>query len=398
MSVLLTRNEVVNRLHPSRFRYEDGPPPNTRQSTCGMVHPEVFVLKRSSGHRDHMVRFALPVLQEGTIAPLDASKRKPQHRNLKEKSLIMTSHVVWMTVTVVVLAAAAFYAGVGTNLIGSTVTYATYMATTCVSRFPELFDSSFVRTNNNLPLQEPALGDILNNRIHLALEEERLRTDFALKTNGGKVICRITTGCYIHPFHISGLLSSPEHAITDNHDCWSPRTLPGQMGIQLSTSIHPTHVTVDADYLGNLSPSILVWGLLDGSENEAKYKNVLRELPNLPISRERPGLPPPWSKQAKFIFIPLAYIPSNVSSGARSQTIPVLEYVQASQITFSIVALEILDIQEESRYCISRIRVHGDIAILSGNSEVRKPLSPLLVLLLDTYSCSRCDIHLHLLL
>jgi hypothetical protein len=391
MSIGLTRNEVVNRLHPSRFLYENGPPPNIRQSTCGIVYREVFVLKRSLGHRDHMVRFALPIPQESTIAPPDASKRNSQHHNLKEKLSITNFYAVWIIVAVVVLAPAAFFLRTGTKLTDKMV-YAVSTATSCIARLPGLFDSGFVFDNNNLPLQEPAFNDVLDTRIRLALEERRLRTDFALQTNGGKIICEITTGCYMFPFHIPGVLSSPERAITDRNDCWSPQTLPGQIGIQLATSIHPTHVTVDAEFLGNSSPSIMLWGLLDGSDNEDLYRNALGELPDLPISRERPGLPPPWSKLSKFVFIPLAYTHSNTSSGAKSQTIPVLEYIQASWMTFSIVALEILDMQKESQLCISRVRVHGDIAITSGNNEVSQTMNFLLVLLTDTYTCSRCDI------
>jgi hypothetical protein len=391
MSIALTHNEVVNRLHPSRFLYEDGPPPNTRQSTCGMVHREVFVLKYSPGNRDHMVRFALPISQESTTTSPDVSKRKSQHRNLKEKSLVTNFHVVWIIAAVVVLVPATFFVWTGTNLI-DTVVYSANTATSCISRLPELFVSGFVRVDNNMPPQGPALNDIVDTRIRLALEERRLRTDFALQTNGGKVVCQITTGCYITPFHIPGVLSSPERAITDGNSCWSPQTLPGQIGIQLATSIHPTHVTIDANYLGNLSPSIMLWGLLDGSDNEDQYRNALGELSGLSISRERPGLPPPWSKLAKFVFIPLAYTHSNVSSGTKSKTIPVLEYVQASRMTFSIVALEILDIEKESQLCISRVRIHGDIATTSGDNEVSQTMSLLLVLLPDTYNCSRCDI------
>lgn len=270
----------------------------------------------------------------------------------------------------VALIQAALYAGLGRDLVGDAAVYTTNKIAAYISTLPRPFDLESLLGDRALPFKVSSLDDVLNTRIHLALEAQRLRTDFALQANGGKIICQITTGCYIRSFHIPGWLSSPEHAITESEECWSPRTSTAQLGIQLATSMHPTHVTVELSHLGEASPSILLWGLLDGSDNERRYRETITESPHLPVLRERPGLPAAWSGLRGLSFISLAYYRFNASTSAKLQTIPVFDNIQSSQIPFSIVALEILDLQEGDRLGVKHVRIHGEVAIGSSSSNV----------------------------
>jgi hypothetical protein len=354
-----------------RDSYSKTPPHQLVDRVRGLLSDlKFYFTDDSTGSRNHIVRFSLPVIQEtvdGASRSALGAKSRRSRRHAK-KSSNMRSFALWISV-LILLVHAALFVGMDKDLVGGAMVYALGKIVTYVSALSNAFNTGFSLGDRWYISQDATLDDTVETQAYRALEEQRLQTDFALRANGARIVCEITTGCYVHPLSIPGLWSSPDYAITDSAHCWSPRTSPGQLGIQLAAFIHPTHFTVEINRPDALFLEMVLWGLIDGADNELEYRTAIAEQPPLPIARERPGLPPVWSNLGKLVFVPLAYVRLNLSSDVELRTVPVFDHIRVSHISFSIVALEILD-TGEGKICINRVRVHGDVSTPHGRHAV----------------------------
>ncbi|KAI0083224.1 hypothetical protein BDY19DRAFT_900599 [Irpex rosettiformis] len=211
------------------------------------------------------------------------------------------------------------------------------------------------------------LEEIVNRRVQEILQAAAItRRDFALKTNGGVIACSFTTNCPFWPFSLwTPTLSL---AITESDrtgDCWLVHAQHAQIGVVLSQPVYPTHVTIDhalnqvADV--NEAPrSMILWGLVDGESNWARFKS-------LDIIATGDGISTsPLSRQTQK-FVPLASFVYDVSRSP-SQTFAVFDHIRLSRMDFTTVVLEIRNNWGSEKTCLYRMRIHGEP--VAGNLDV----------------------------
>ncbi|KAJ3536191.1 hypothetical protein NM688_g6870 [Phlebia brevispora] len=190
------------------------------------------------------------------------------------------------------------------------------------------------------------VDELLQRRLNDLLQPPPGTTqrDFALQTDGAAVDCSLTSHCHLWPMSL--LHSSPSLAISDSGcigDCWSIPAASGQLAIVLPTPIRPTSVTVDhiptqlAADIGRAPRMMILWGLLDGEENLARWKD--NRDPYGPLLSTRDGPPHP----SRYSYAPLSVMEFNIYDRSHVQTFPVFDYVQMAKLNFGIVVLEILN-------------------------------------------------------
>lgn len=191
--------------------------------------------------------------------------------------------------------------------------------------------------------------------------------DFALSSEGARVDCSLTSNCAWHHVTLPGLSTSPALALSPAiaiASCWNIRSLPAQLGIQLWSPVHPTHVTID--HLPRAFPSsvdarqtprsMVLWGVLDGSSRQDIYRSIAtaERSATSSIVRVRPHIhrDHQYALLASFVY--------DAASTASSQTFPIIESLQHSQLDFSLVVLEVIDGWGGGDVFLCRVRIHGE--------------------------------------
>lgn len=189
-----------------------------------------------------------------------------------------------------------------------------------------------------------------------------VQRDYALQSDGAMVDCDLTTRCYSWP--LSSFFPSPSLALNDDSrigQCWSFPSASGQLGIILPTPIIPSQVTIDhipmeiAANIGQAPRTMILWGLLDGTENMRKWYLSRRTHPTSALLQGRQG-PQDVSGHS---YAPLAILEYNIHGKWPIQTFTVFDYVQNFQMDFGVIVLEIIDNWGASNTCVYRARLHG---------------------------------------
>ncbi|RDX40494.1 hypothetical protein OH76DRAFT_1459489 [Lentinus brumalis] len=207
----------------------------------------------------------------------------------------------------------------------------------------------------------------IDRAVNKALRDPVGRRDFALHADGGRLLPELTrvakgTGWIMPP---SG--SAPQEALTDDVHigrCWLIPGTVAQLGVQLSEMIHPTHVTIDhipleiAADIGQAPRTVVLWGAIDGSVNEARRRRTFASFrvtpPAILFGRAEPHV------TARKTFILLGSFEYDIRAGAPTQTFPLDWHVVESDLYFGVVVLEILDNWGGNSTCLYRVRVHGE--------------------------------------
>ncbi|TFK82793.1 hypothetical protein K466DRAFT_446041, partial [Polyporus arcularius HHB13444] len=184
------------------------------------------------------------------------------------------------------------------------------------------------------------------------------RRDFALHAVGGIIFSDLTS--VAHP---SSSAYPPDTAISDDFrltGCWR---VPGshlQIGVVLSETIYPSHFTIDhvprllAHNIHEAPRKVILWGVVDGSPNQATYSHLHDSLASLAVFN-RSGPP----MHAGYTFVPLAVSEYDPSTGPHVQTFPVHPKVVESGIDIGLVVLDVLGNWGADATELCRLRVHG---------------------------------------
>ncbi|OSC96424.1 Sad1/UNC-like protein [Trametes coccinea BRFM310] len=157
----------------------------------------------------------------------------------------------------------------------------------------------------------------------------------------------------------------PEFALQDDMrvgNCWKTDTRNAQLAVVLPQLVYPTHITVDhipteiAANVGEAPKNMLVWGVIDGKLNRARYLNLLSSDEPIPSADGR--FAPPHA--GGYSYVLLSTFQYDLAAPSHVQTFPVDPRIVKSRMYFGIVVFEIVDNWGSPTTCLYRVRVHGD--------------------------------------
>jgi hypothetical protein len=254
-------------------------------------------------------------------------------------------------------------------LLSITLVYIIHHATDHLVQFRHSADRGVAPHLPALPAH-PGTTSGRTNPVTQSLETLPLVTD---ATSSGEVIARLTTrsttaysSWVSRWFGVGSHRTSPSAALGDGAgSCWLIPGKVGQLGVRLPNILRITHVAVEHAVQQQVSAAelaprkMVLWGLVDGKENLAKFKylrnsatGMLRELFT---SRTGPGI------NEHLPFVPLASFDYNIHSDNHIQTFPVFDSVANAGMDFGVVVLEILDNWGGRSTCLYRFRVHAEV-------------------------------------
>ncbi|KAI0364520.1 hypothetical protein BV20DRAFT_1039373 [Pilatotrama ljubarskyi] len=195
------------------------------------------------------------------------------------------------------------------------------------------------------------------------------RRDFALHADGGRVMEDLTFPLPIHTSKQPPVspLQNPERALQDDihiGNCWHIPSRTGQLGIILPVHVYPTHVTIDhipieiAADIGRAPRNMLLWGVVDGELNRARYLNFTSFEQLVPSAMGRRA-PPVMGNNTYILLSSLEY---DIYASSHIQTFQIDPRLIYSRMYFGIVVLEIVDNWGSTTTCLYRVRIHGDVA------------------------------------
>ena len=214
----------------------------------------------------------------------------------------------------------------------------------------------------------PAVKSYVDRTVYRALRDPVGRRDYALRANGGRVIPDLTwfispDGHATESVATDLAASSVELAITDDSrigQCWLIPGSTAQLGLRLAELMHPTHVSVDhiptevAFDIGQAPRAMVLWGAVDGTQNESHLLNMTESSIPALHGRSQPLV------TCDFTYVPLAYFEYDIRGQSQVQTFRVVEHLMAAGIYTGVVVLEILGNWGASSTCLYRVRVHGE--------------------------------------
>ncbi|KAI0702558.1 hypothetical protein C8Q76DRAFT_606617 [Earliella scabrosa] len=226
------------------------------------------------------------------------------------------------------------------------------------SKFPFLFPT-FVgrRRPTAVPLH---IATFVRKAIKEALDDPVGLPDYALAAEGAKIIQKLTTSSK------SDLEKArPPSNILDEDirsgSCWSFSGDRAQVGIKVSTQLYPTHVTIEhipraiTAHISHAPRHVVVWGGLDGKDNERRYAESMERLRMSPLNETGEG--PPITGGST--FLPLAAFDYDPKAKSHVQTFPIDAAICASRIFFGVFVVEVRSNWGGAMTRLYRVRVHG---------------------------------------
>jgi SUN domain-containing protein 1/2 len=203
------------------------------------------------------------------------------------------------------------------------------------------------------------------------------KKDYALRRAGAIPIPLLTSPPLPEPKHPrptegsyeSRLLGSASMALNPDlqpGSCWFAAGSSAHLGIALSTPIIITHVTID-NIAKELAPdvreaprSLVLWGLLEGTSNIARYTSSLPPRPADSTDPPEELVRATAAKSPGGRYLNLAEFEYNpFTNGSHVQTFPIQEAIIKLGVNFGIVALEIKSNWGAETTCLYRVRIHG---------------------------------------
>ncbi|KAI0762925.1 hypothetical protein C8Q74DRAFT_1191173 [Fomes fomentarius] len=199
----------------------------------------------------------------------------------------------------------------------------------------------------------------VHHAISAALRDPVGRRDFALVADGAKVVNNLTS-----PSPLTGD-NSPELALRDDlriGQCWLVDQRSFQLGVGLPVFVHPTHVTVEhipleiAADIRQSPRKMLLWGMVEGPLNRARYRNLVANgvvLPAATYGRYGPHL------SDDRLFVLLTSFEYNIHAPFHVQTFPIYDTILDLDFYFGVLVLEAVENWGAESTCLYRWRVHG---------------------------------------
>ncbi len=186
------------------------------------------------------------------------------------------------------------------------------------------------------------------------------RRDFALAADGGKIYVNLTSPAYTTSTSQS---LPPDSVLSDDfrlRGCWEFTGSRGQIGVVLSQPLIPSHITIDhipspfALDPGQAPRHMVLWGVVDGTENRKLYLRLLQDSADLPTpERSRPPI------DRGLTFVPLASFEYDLHGTSHVQTFPIYPKLADYPMDFGLVVLEVHGNWGSSTTCLYRLRLHG---------------------------------------
>ena len=138
----------------------------------------------------------------------------------------------------------------------------------------------------------------------------------------------------------------------------------GQLAIALSYPGLLTNISIDhppsTPSLASAPREIVIWGAVDGSENEERYEQSVELIQTL---QSRLRLHPPFSPQEdkELVYVPLAVAFYNIRSTQLFQTFEVLPDIYALGMDFGLVILQITSNWGDTFTSLHHVGVYGKV-------------------------------------
>ncbi|CAL1716274.1 unnamed protein product [Somion occarium] len=239
------------------------------------------------------------------------------------------------------------------------------------------------------------VGSLINQLVDSAVskfsKDTLAKTDYALHSGGARIIPSLTSETFeIRPQGITsqivGMLTGNGYAIgrppvtalhheIHNGHCWPFAGSKGHLGVALSAPVYVTEVTIDhvakevATDMRSAPRQMEVWGLVEGNENLAKFKEWKEQKAS--ARKEEAELfdePHDTQEEEEYpaalpnspSYIRLANFTYNINAPNHIQTFSVPKDIQDLGIDFGVVIL-LVDSNwgREEFTCLYRFRVHG---------------------------------------
>lgn len=201
-----------------------------------------------------------------------------------------------------------------------------------------------------------------------------LLPDFALHSAGSVVIPSLTSPTLEACSRVGGYAASciegrppvtALHPSVHHGQCWPMKGDAGHLGVALARPIHITNVTIEhvhrkvAFDIGSSPKDMELWGIVDGSENIAKFETWKRKrlAAGSPVNTD-PGDLIRFPERTQQIH--LSNFTFDAQADQNIQTFPMDEALNDLGVDFGIVVLLIKTNWGNSRQtCLYRVRIHG---------------------------------------
>lgn len=191
--------------------------------------------------------------------------------------------------------------------------------------------------------------------------------DYALAADGGMIVDELTSplnGPYTH--------STPALVLDDDTrigHCWLFSGSQGQIGISTPAFIHPTNVTIEhipraiAADIRQAPRKMILWGVVDGLENQWIYKTV-GERTRGTLGRNHPPV-----TRDEYSFVELADFVYDITHSRDVQTFAVRSEYRNIGMDVGLFVLEIVDNWGAESTCVYRVRIHGETGLAVSRSS-----------------------------
>lgn len=230
------------------------------------------------------------------------------------------------------------------------------------------------------------IGHLVDDALARHVKDDLARADYALASGGATVIPSLTSAPMNMRSSGGGMLTSlfgekatpgMSPVVALHHEthlgyCWPFEGSVGQLGVRLSRRVFPSEVTIDhvprelAVDIGSAPREMEVWGLIEGKDNIARYKEWVagreqaaegdeegsqrEEIPEQPRSLPRNTQ---YMRLGSFVY--------DVDAPKHIQTFPLSEEVKALGIDFGVVVLMVKSNWGQDEFtCLYRFRLHGE--------------------------------------
>ena len=221
------------------------------------------------------------------------------------------------------------------------------------------------RSESDVP---PYIAAYVNSAIRAAFKDPVGRRDFALAADGARTAPRLTStfdvAKGVSMRHAENILDEDLRSAS----CWLFPGHRAQVGIKIPAFIYPTHFTIDhipqevAADIRQAPREVVLWGVLDGPDNEARYKQASGAFKISPLNETGDG--PPITAGAS--FLPIGVVEYAIYSSFHIQTFPIDFTVVTSGIWFGAFVLEVRSNWGATSTKVYRVRIHGEKAKLPG--------------------------------
>lgn len=139
----------------------------------------------------------------------------------------------------------------------------------------------------------------------------------------------------------------------------------GQLGVMLAHPALITNISIDHPpfpfSLANAPRDIIIWGVVDGNENEDRYEQS-EDIIQVLRSRLHLRTPFPHPEDRQLIYVPLAVIFYNIRQHNLFQTFEVFPEIHRSKMDFGLIIVQVISNWGETYTALHHVGVYGEKA------------------------------------